>query len=302
MTSTKTNKKSPLSKSQWIGVGVLLIIVFFIGFGMWCADYLTQPATGESELRLSTETAHRLQQSLKEKRHNRTYYKHEKRDTVPVFLHPFDPNTADSIEFLQLGFRPWMAKNVLKYRSRGGRFRTKESLRKIYGMTDELYENIEPYITIVLPSDTLSADSIPRMIFPIKKDTVIELNSADTAELQYIRGVGRYTALQIIIYREQLGGYHDAGQLREISSISERIDSILPHFFVDTTLIEPMPVNHSTVRRLQRHPYLSFTQAKALYDFRREQFKLKNIEQLSSLDEFTAEDLRRLQPYLSFEE
>ena len=56
------------------------------------------------------------------------------------------------------------------------------------------------------------------------------------------------------------------------------------------------------VERLQRHPYLSFEQAKAIYELRRKKIHLDNIEQLQRLDCFTDEQLQQLLPYLNFEQ
>jgi hypothetical protein len=55
------------------------------------------------------------------------------------------------------------------------------------------------------------------------------------------------------------------------------------------------------VESLQRHPYLSFEQAKAIYELRRRKIRLKSIDQLRTLDCLSESDLLRLQPYLSFE-
>ena len=53
--------------------------------------------------------------SLKEKEQQKEVsskkYQYEKRE---VILASFDPNTADSITFLNLGLPPWIAKNILK--------------------------------------------------------------------------------------------------------------------------------------------------------------------------------------------
>ena len=66
----------------------------------------------------------------------------------PVVLKDFDPNKITLEEALSLGFSKKIAATLLKYRSKGGQFYSKESLKKIYGMTDEFYENLEPYIKI----------------------------------------------------------------------------------------------------------------------------------------------------------
>ena len=47
-------------------------------------------------------------------------------DKIQAVLKEFDPNLADSIELLQLGLSPYVARNVIKYREKGGRFPTPE--------------------------------------------------------------------------------------------------------------------------------------------------------------------------------
>ena len=66
---------------------------------------------------------------------------------------PFDPNRADSLTLRRLGLPGWMARNIVRYRERGGCFRHPEDFRKIYGLTDEQYAALEPYIRIA-PQDT----------------------------------------------------------------------------------------------------------------------------------------------------
>lgn len=300
MSKQSDKKPTLLTRSQWTGVLTLAVMLAAIIGGVWAVNrYYDRPTASEKAMVSASSAAETLEESLAEK-HRKTYYKSAKADTVPLWLHPFDPNSADSVEFLQLGFRPWMAHNVMKYRSKGGVFRTKQALRKIYGMTDELYQQIEPYATIVLVQDTALTET--RALYPQKKDTILELNTCDTAQLQLIRGIGRYTALQIVRYRQQLGGYVSPLQLKEIKELDGRADSLLSSFVADPALVRPLPVNHTTVEKLQRHPYLSFTQAKELYDLRRRNFRLKSIDEIGDLECFSQEDIERLKPYLSFEE
>ena len=294
MKKRKKQLFAPLNRSQWIGLLVLLLLIAMLITAMYITPrFLTSEDTA-NQLQIN-QTAALLQKSLRQEK--RYHYKQYQTDTIAIFLHPFDPNTADSTELLQLGFKPWMAKNMLRYRAKGGKFRTKEKLKTVYGMTDELYSQIEPYIVIV-------QDSIPQKaeqkVYSEKRDTVLELNSADTTELKLIRGIGSYTARQIVRYRTELGGYYKPEQLREIPALQDKADSLLRYFTADTTLIEPLQVNFTKTERLQRHPYITFTQAKALYDLRRRKFSLKSVEDLRELPEFSAEDIIRISPYLDF--
>lgn len=221
---------------------------------------------------------------------------------IEVILQPFDPNLADSSTLVHLGLRPWMAHNLLLYREKGGRYRKKEDLRRLYGMTDSLYLSLEPYIEIaeVEPDTT----AYPRYV-SIKRDTIIELNTADTTSLQFIRGIGSYTARQIIWRREALGGFYSNEQIREIERI-HRVDSLLPHLIADPSLIHKLEINKTGVERLMKHPYISFEQAKAIREWRHRHGDIASIETLRTLEAngrkvFSEEELLRLTPYLSFE-
>ena len=239
----------------------------------------------------------------------------------------FDPNTADSLTLLELGFRPWQIRNMMRYRAKGGRFKDKDDFRRLYGLNDSAYAALRPYIRIdsttwVTKRDSLrllrqERDSLKRVTdslwkdsmyaarrFHIKRDTIIELNSADTTDLLYIWGIGSYVAKNIIWYRENLGGYASPEQIREIPALKGleiKYDTIIPHLRAERDSVARLRVNYIGVERLQRHPYLSFTQAKAIYELRRNKFYLKSIDELRSLPCLTEEDIKRLEPYLSFE-
>lgn len=245
----------------------------------------------------------------------------------PTRLFAFDPNTADSLTLIELGLRPWQVKNMMRYRAKGGRYRKAEDFKKLYGLTDSAFAALRPYIRIdstawVARRDSLRmlrherdslkhvADSLRRDSiysargYRVKKDTVIELNNTDTAALQYIRGIGPAVARHIVRYGQQLGGYVSQEQIREIQALRDYkvpFDTIIPHLTAEKDSITRLRVNYIGVERLQRHPYLSFTQAKAIYELRRNKFYLKSIDDLRGLPCLTEEDLRRLEPYLSFE-
>lgn len=288
---------SPLTKNQWIGILVMIAIIGIVIGSFYVTNHFFRP-TRLVHSELDTLTLRQIIVLEKQGRYYpKTHYNRIKEDTIPLYLHQFDPNTADSIELLQLGFKPWMVRNMLRYREKNGVWRTKESLKRVYGMTDDLYEQIEPYVVIV-ETDTATLQNI---VYQEKKDTILNLNTCDTAELKYLRGVGSYYARRIVQYRNMLGGYVSAEQLYEIEKLPDTtVDSIIFHFIVNSDEIHRIDVNHSSVERLARHPYLSFAQAKAIYTLRRTRFRLQSIDDLYDIDCLTETDINRLEPYLSF--
>lgn len=124
----------------------------------------------------------------------------------------------------------------------------------------------------------------------------LDLNMADSTELVRLPGIGAATAMKIIRYRERLGGYSEITQLAEIEGLP---DSLMKWFIItDTIPVSRIAVNKATLAELRRHPYIDFYQARAIVEFRNERGTIKSPEQLSFLEEFTAQDLIRLKPYL----
>ena len=128
----------------------------------------------------------------------------------------------------------------------------------------------------------------------------LDLNALDSTSLVKLPGIGPATAFKIIRYREQLGGYTDIGQMAEIEGLP---DSLMKWFIItDTIPIRQIPVNTATLSELRRHPYMDFYQARAIVEYRRERGMIKGPEQLSFMEEFTVQDLKRLEPYLDFKQ
>ena len=126
----------------------------------------------------------------------------------------------------------------------------------------------------------------------------LDLNTLDSTGLVKLPGIGPATAIRIIRYRERLGGYTQISQLTEIEGLP---DSLMKWFIItDTVPIRKVPVNKATLTELRRHPYLDFYQARAIVEFRNERGMIKGPGQLSFMEEFSAQDLDRLIPYLDF--
>ena len=73
-------------------------------------------------------------------------------DTLQLF--DFDPNTATINELIKLGFTEKQANNLANYRNNGGKFRTPDDLRKLYGMRTMQFKILKPYIVIAASQTT----------------------------------------------------------------------------------------------------------------------------------------------------
>ena len=294
-----------LTTEQWIGVVILVALVIgTLVLIRHCQPKKEVVLTWTNDSVKSEFVDYQLQQDSVRKEEWKKKYK---RDTIAILMQDFDPNTADSSTLVHLGLKPWQAKNILKYRAAGGRYRKAEDIKKLYGMTDSMYLALEPYIRIAVVDtvDSLKVDTVRVDLFPRwkseKKDTILNIRTVDTTELKMIRGIGSYRARQIVRYREQLGGFVRVDQVLEAQGMAQVADSVLSSFVLDSVVVNTMNVNKVSVQRLSKHPYLRFEQAKAIYELRRKYVRLDSIEQLYELDCLSEETIQKLTPYLNFD-
>lgn len=297
------------SKSErraiWVLLAGLLIWVFLVIFTP-SSEEVPPPTEAEvAEIQMFLQQVQRVEAEKERRFAERRYPKREKRAVV---LAPFDPNEADSATLLSLGLPPFLAHHILKYRQAGGVFRRPGDLARIYGLSDTLYRQLEPFITIGeiyqpkrdtaqwLRDRRAKRDSVK--VFKYPEGTKVDLNRADTTELQQVPGIGSGIARMIVAYRNRLGGFYTVDQLKEIEYVE---DGLLKWFTVTTDSIRRIPVNRAGLDRLRNHPYLNFYQAKVIVEYRRKRGKLTSLSQLSLYEEFTEKDLQRLSHYLSFE-
>lgn len=126
----------------------------------------------------------------------------------------------------------------------------------------------------------------------------LDLNTADTTELKMVPGIGSYYARRILEYKSQLGGYTEVRQLSDIRGLP---DSVQQWFVImeNTMNLQPMNINTASITQLNRHPYISFQQARAIVDARKAG-RIRSVDRLRLLDEFPDSSLQRLLPYLDF--
>ena len=220
----------------------------------------------------------------------------------------FDPNTADSTQLLRLGLRPFIVRNIYKYRAKGGRFRKPEDFSRMYGLGKEEYKSLEPYIRIssdYQPASSLISEteksSTPKdsLRYPVKLSVGehIALNTADTTTLKRVPGIGSGYARAIVNYRNRLGGYVDVNQLLDIKGVPQEA---LQYIVLGNGDVKKLDVNHLSLNQLKQHPYLNFYQARALVESRRLHGPLRSAADLRLISDFTEADIKRLIPYLQF--
>jgi competence protein ComEA len=237
-------------------------------------------------------------------------------DQARPFEGTIDPNAPDPGELIRAGIPEGVAANWVKYLKKGGHFRKKEEVLRLYGMTDQLYAGISAHLRlkerIVPVAKKMSPNGSPGIIpRPTEKAELpgagreqvkrqlqaVDINSADSSQLESLPGIGPVLASRIIKYRKILGGYYDVAQLKEIYGMTEELWlKSAPSIAVDTSGIRRMDVNFLSLSELGRHPYVGYRQAKKIIKLRDSSGKLNHAGELASI--FSADSLQRLLPYL----
>lgn len=294
------------SQTERRGIIVLIALIVLVGALPYFISSGEASPTADETFEKEYAAFLSSQKERKQVRETKNILRYQPRTVV---LTPFDPNTTDSVGFLKLGLPPWMAENILRYRKKGGVFRQPEEFKKIYGLSEEQFTTLLPYIAIAetfamnqkdtfrLYTQQAKRDSTQE-VFKYPAGTVLSLNLADTTELKKIPGVGSGIARMIVARRKQLGGFCRIEQLEELHL---RIDSLRPWLSVGSNETKRFNLNKVSVERLKNHPYFNFYQAKAIVEYRRKKGKLKSLNELKFFDEFTPQDLVRMAPYICFE-
>ncbi|WP_316745911.1 ComEA family DNA-binding protein [Pedobacter gandavensis] len=299
------NNYFEFSKSQFNGLLVLftLICVFAIFPPLYRALVPLQPPTSEEQSALlKLELAGVSESAQKGYTNQRSYGSQDRRRVsekrIPSLFY-FDPNLIGQESWQQLGLSEKQAQAILNYRSKGGVFRKASDLKKMYTIRPELYQQLEPFIRM----EAVSADRSdrPAQTFQPKEIIMVALNTADTLELDRIRGIGKVFARRIVAYREQIGGFHQKEQLMEVFGIdSLKFQEIKGQVSVDPALVRKININTASAADFKRHPYLRYQQINALIAYRKQHGNYSNIADLNRVAIMTPQLIEKLAPYLIF--
>ena len=215
-----------------------------------------------------------------------------------------DPNTATVDELMRIGMSQKQASQCVNYRTKGGVFKKKEDLKKLYSIHETDYARIEQRIEICSPKSV--AKRQPEQFFKPSQEHKIKsvphrvnLNTCDTNDLKQLPQIGSFRAKKIIEMRDRIGGFYTIDQLRAIYSLdSVTISSIAPYLVIDTSSIQKININTATFKELNAHPLVSYEQTKKIFNYKRIVGTIKSPNELQNNNILTAEEYAILRFYL----
>lgn len=212
---------------------------------------------------------------------------------------PFDPNNLPEEQWKALGLNDRQIKSIKNYEVKGGKFYKKEDFKKMYCITATEYSILEPYITIKESPKPSFKDDFKKNE---KNSKIVELNSADTTELQTLKGIGKYFAIKIVAYRKLLGGFANVAQLLEVKGMdTARYDVIKNFVSINSAAIRKQNVNTATFDELKKHPYIGYNIALSLINYRQVHGNFKTLAEIKNSALITEKVYVKISPYLKAE-
>jgi len=212
---------------------------------------------------------------------------------------PFDPNNLPAEQWKKIGLKDWQIKTIKNFESKGGKFYSKEDVRKMYCLKPSEYEILEPFIVIPTKKyETVS--NTPRAEKPTVEKLIIDLNTADSATLTSLYGIGPSFAKRILKYRNLLGGFYSKQQLTEVYGFDQsKLDQIANKITVSAGNIKKININTVKTDELKKHPYLDYYTAKAIVDRRISKGNYTSVEQLKEIELIHGDLYQKIFNYLS---
>jgi competence protein ComEA len=286
----KTPVKNYLSitKKEWTGMVVLIILIALVLAAPYAYQLIHKDNTinfkefdkDAAKLANATDTGDDADQSFANAK------------PIKTALFTFDPNNLPLADWQKLGLSAHQAQVIKNYEAKGGRFYSKEDVKKMYSITDADYKRLEPYITL---------PAIGHYTKKASPGEVIEINGADSARLTMVHGIGPSFARRISKYRDRIGGFYNKEQLKEVFGVDDtKYAEIKNGITVDAKRITRLNINSATFDQLRRFPYLSFKQINAILEYHNQHGDYESLADLKNVAILDDGILRKIGPYLVF--
>jgi DNA uptake protein ComE-like DNA-binding protein len=290
------------------GLMAVAIIIFLWGAGLILYSRIPVPAERDLEFKTAVE---KYQASQTASKIAADSIASVAKNAVKLFY--FDPNTLSADSLKLLGIPERAVNSIVNYRSKGGEFRSADQLAKIYTLSAEDFERVAPFITIESVEQqnwkqqyekfekkefAFSADSVGEQK-QYKKPRILELNLADTLDLVEIYGIGNYLARKIVERRDALGGFLHINQLLEVYKVdNEVLDKIEPYLTIDSSLVNKININTTTTDELKKHPYIKYSLANSLVNYRKAHGPYRKHEDLMKSHLMNDSIFKLIRPYI----
>jgi DNA uptake protein ComE-like DNA-binding protein len=178
----------------------------------------------------------------------------------------------------------------------------------------------------ILPGRSIKIEEVPLQVAVDKQDTIagrktyqfrtpnvrsgkysprvtnLELNSADSASLEGLPGIGPVLAARIIKYRNLLGGYAKVDQLKEVYGLPEETYNFISgRLTADSSVVKKIRINSADYKQMIRLPYFSKQEVSAILKYRELGGRINSMDDLIDNKLIAKEKADKIRPYLVFD-
>ncbi len=185
------------------------------------------------------------------------------------------------------------AEVFVKWRDMSGIYNMDE-LRDCYVVSDSIAAMLEPFAIFTPPASKSASNA---------KNSLVDLNKADSAELRGVYGIGEKSVEAILNFRCALGGFYSVEQLSELKVVTEsNFEKIIQQILCDSCDISKIDVNFASAKTIKGHPYITDKALRRLLKIRELKGGWSTIKEMTDDKIFSNEEATRVRPYLLFKE
>ncbi len=225
-----------------------------------------------------------------------------KEHTIAHDLFYFDPNTLPGAGWKKLGLTDKTIATIQNYLSKGGKFREPADIKKIWGLHEEMVNQLLPYVKIEQSANTAASHfpTFEKKEFPKKTIGSVDINIADSSTYISLPGIGPGYARRIVKFRDKLGGFYKIEQVAETFGLPDStFQKIKNYLHVSGENIKKININTTSLDELKEHPYIRYQLANAIIQFRTQHGNFSSVEDIKKIMLVTEEVFEKLSPYLT---
>lgn len=199
------------SRNERKGITILLVIIFLLAVANKVIFYFETPAKIDTYLLDSIPNTDNL---LKDSVCNLA---------KETRLFRFNPNSIEPDALDSLSLPNGIKRNLLKFREKGGKFYSEADFRKIYGVTDSIFNQLAPFLILKNNTGNTTFQKQPSELFPF------DPNTASDKEFLLL-GLTERQIQTIRKYQSKGGSFRRRADFLKIYGISESQKTVLADY------------------------------------------------------------------------
>jgi DNA uptake protein ComE-like DNA-binding protein len=135
-----------------------------------------------------------------------------------------------------------------------------------------------------------------------KRIMVLDINEADSVDLERLPAIGEKLSSRIVRYRDRLGGFLQLSQLKEVYGLSDSTYQIIVPLLKIGKDFKPkqIDINKAEYTDLRKHPYTNNSFIKLVLVYRKVHGNFSNQVDLQKVEQLDKLVLDKLAPYLTY--